>query len=69
MPNPAHDRCHCGNDELWLGLDELITVVDEVLAHRLGQGDARMPPEARDRIRGRIVAGRRDGQAPDPARM
>lgn len=57
MPN-AHG-CHCGADELWLGLDELIEVIDLVIMRRFGVADGqRMPEQEKAAIRARLETGR-----------
>jgi hypothetical protein len=71
MPrNPGHDGCHCGDDELWIGLDELIEVIRMTVQQCLSMPDQRLPPGERDQIRARLEARRgAEHQAPDPGRM
>lgn len=71
--NPGHGNCHCGDDELWIGFDELIEVVRMTVQQCLALPDQRLPAAERDRIRARLQAGRTrrgdEHQGDDPAGM
>lgn len=56
--NPEHGNCHCGDDELWLSMDELIEVVRMTVQECLAMPDQRLPAAERDQIRARAEARR-----------